>query len=123
VPRKKQGCQMVYFQTPNPNLGNYWRALEWKMLVLLMAVWNILRPVSYVLWPFHNLVIIWYIFPRFGISYQKIWQPWKEGKERKGCFLIMWPSSTKNNGYVSSSVLPTCLRNLGNVKFNINLMF
>jgi hypothetical protein len=25
-----QGCQMVYFQTKNPNLGNFWRDLEWK---------------------------------------------------------------------------------------------
>jgi hypothetical protein len=28
-----QGCNMVYFQTKNPNLGKFWRALEWKMLV------------------------------------------------------------------------------------------
>jgi hypothetical protein len=26
-----QGCQMVLFQTRNPNLGKFWRALEWKM--------------------------------------------------------------------------------------------
>jgi hypothetical protein len=25
-----QGCQMVYFQTKNPNLGKFWRALDWK---------------------------------------------------------------------------------------------
>jgi hypothetical protein len=24
----KQGCQMVSFQTKNPNLGKFWRALE-----------------------------------------------------------------------------------------------
>jgi hypothetical protein len=29
----KQGCQVVYFQTKNPNLGKFWRALEYKMLV------------------------------------------------------------------------------------------
>jgi hypothetical protein len=28
-----QGCQMVYFQTKNPNLGEFWRASEWEMLV------------------------------------------------------------------------------------------
>jgi hypothetical protein len=27
-----QGCQMVYFETKNPYLGTFWRALEWKML-------------------------------------------------------------------------------------------
>jgi hypothetical protein len=30
--RSIQGCQMVYFQTKNPNLGTFWRALKWKML-------------------------------------------------------------------------------------------
>jgi hypothetical protein len=33
-----QGCQMVYFQTKNPNLGRFWRALDWKK--------------GYISWPF-----------------------------------------------------------------------
>jgi hypothetical protein len=24
----EQGCQMVYFQTKNPNLGKFWRGME-----------------------------------------------------------------------------------------------
>jgi hypothetical protein len=36
-----QGCQMVYFQTKNTNLGKIWGALEWKMLLYLMTIWNI----------------------------------------------------------------------------------
>jgi hypothetical protein len=36
-----QGCQMVYFQTKNHNWGNIWRALEWKMLLYFMTIWNI----------------------------------------------------------------------------------
>jgi hypothetical protein len=28
-----QGCQMVYLQPKNSNLGRFWRALQWKMLV------------------------------------------------------------------------------------------
>jgi hypothetical protein len=28
-----QGCQMVYFQTKNYNLGKFGRALDWKMLL------------------------------------------------------------------------------------------
>jgi hypothetical protein len=28
-----RGCRMAYFQTKNPNLGKFWRVLEWKMLV------------------------------------------------------------------------------------------
>jgi hypothetical protein len=39
-----QGCQMVYFRTKNPSLGKFWRALELKMLLHLMTIWNILWP-------------------------------------------------------------------------------
>jgi hypothetical protein len=39
-----QGCQMVYFQTKNPNLGKFWMDLEWKMLLYFMTIWNILGP-------------------------------------------------------------------------------
>jgi hypothetical protein len=31
----RPGCQMVCFQTKNPNLGNFWSALDWKMLIYL----------------------------------------------------------------------------------------
>jgi hypothetical protein len=30
--RSYQGCQMVYFQTKNPNLGKRFRVLQWKRL-------------------------------------------------------------------------------------------
>jgi hypothetical protein len=39
-----QGCQMVCFQTKNPNLGKFWRVLQWKILVYFMTIWSILRP-------------------------------------------------------------------------------
>jgi hypothetical protein len=39
-----RGCQMVYFQTKNPNFGKFLRALEWKMLIYFMTIWNILWP-------------------------------------------------------------------------------
>jgi hypothetical protein len=38
-----QGCQMVCFQTKNPNFGKFWMALEWKTIVYFMVIWNILR--------------------------------------------------------------------------------
>jgi hypothetical protein len=38
----EQGCQMVCFQTKNPNLGKFWRVLHWKMLVYFMETWSIL---------------------------------------------------------------------------------
>jgi hypothetical protein len=28
------------FQTKNPNLGKFWRALEWKSLLHSIATWN-----------------------------------------------------------------------------------
>jgi hypothetical protein len=54
---------MVCFQTKNPNLGTFWRALKWKMQVYFRVIWNI--------WPFGNVGAIWYIFPRFGILCQE----------------------------------------------------
>jgi hypothetical protein len=36
-----QGCQMVCFQTKNPNLGKFSRVLDWKMFIYYMAIWNI----------------------------------------------------------------------------------
>jgi hypothetical protein len=35
-------CQMAYFQTKNPNLGKFWKDLQWEMLVYFMAIWYIL---------------------------------------------------------------------------------
>jgi hypothetical protein len=32
---------MVCFQTKNPNLGKFWIALYWKMLIYFMAICNI----------------------------------------------------------------------------------
>jgi hypothetical protein len=36
----KQGCQMVHFQTKNPNLGKFWKVLQWKMAVLSILLPN-----------------------------------------------------------------------------------
>jgi hypothetical protein len=64
-----QGCQLVYLSTKNPYLDTFWRALEWKLLVNLMAIKNILA-IRYILWPccifcghLVYFVVIWYIFP------------------------------------------------------------
>jgi hypothetical protein len=42
--RRIKGCQLVYFQTKNPNLVKFWRFLQCKMFVYFMAFWSILRP-------------------------------------------------------------------------------
>jgi hypothetical protein len=39
----RQSCQMVCFQTKNPNLGKFWLVLQYKMLVYFMVTWTILR--------------------------------------------------------------------------------
>jgi hypothetical protein len=72
-----QGCQMVSFQTKNINLGKFWRAIDWKMFMYFMAIWNILQT----FWIFYDhLVHFMFIFgPFFRFWYhmpRKIWQPW-----------------------------------------------
>jgi hypothetical protein len=59
-----QGCQMVYFQTKNPNSGKFCRFLRWKMSVYFMAIWSILRP-------FGIMYVYLVYFSRFGILYQE----------------------------------------------------
>jgi hypothetical protein len=62
-----QGCQMVYFQPQNPNSGQFWRALEWKMTTLRQFVQ--FNTVWYSLWSFGMFFPFWYIWTK------KIWQP------------------------------------------------
>jgi hypothetical protein len=52
----EQGCQMAYFPTKDPNLGKFWRALEWKMLVYFIVIWNILLPFGIF---YRHLVLLW----------------------------------------------------------------
>jgi hypothetical protein len=79
---RSQCCQMAHFQTRNPNLSKFWRALHG-------ICWYISGPfgifygyfgIFYVhLVPF---VFIWYIFSGFGITYlEKSGNP---GSERSG---------------------------------------
>jgi hypothetical protein len=58
-----QGCQMVCFQTKNPNLGKFWRVLDWKMCIYFMAIWNILWRFGTFCIHLVHFVFIWYIFP------------------------------------------------------------
>jgi hypothetical protein len=57
---------MVYLQTKNPNLGKFWRALDWKMLIHFMSIWNALLTfgIFYDLWN----MFAWYIFSGFVIG-------------------------------------------------------
>jgi hypothetical protein len=57
-----QGCQMIYFQTENPNLGKFWSMLQWKTLVNFIATWSKLRPIGLFYGHLIYFVVIWYIF-------------------------------------------------------------
>jgi hypothetical protein len=66
-----QGCQMVCFQTKNPNLGKFWWVMLCKIfgifrnyLLYFTAIGNILCPFGIFC---GNLVL----FPRFGILDQE----------------------------------------------------
>jgi hypothetical protein len=67
----KQGCQMVCFQTKNPNSGEFLRGLLRKILVYFMTIRSILRPLEIFYGHLVYFVVIWYIFPRFGILDQE----------------------------------------------------
>jgi hypothetical protein len=65
-PALMQGCQMVCFQTENPDL-----VLDGKMLLYFIAIWNILRRLDIFYGPLVMLVSFGIFFPRIGIFYQK----------------------------------------------------
>jgi hypothetical protein len=72
-----QGCQMVCFQTKNPNLSKFWRVKHWGMLVYFTDTWSILRSlVICILWTF-GIVCgkLEYLFPFWYFVPRKIWQP------------------------------------------------
>jgi hypothetical protein len=69
----KPGCQMVYFQTENPNEGKIWRFLQLKMMVHFTTVWSIL-PLFGI---FYGHLVHFSRFGRYAVL-SKIWQPWYE---------------------------------------------
>jgi hypothetical protein len=62
---------MVFFQTRNRNLGKIWMVLQWKLSVYFMDIWSILRPFYIFRGNLVYFVVIWYIFPGFGLLYQE----------------------------------------------------
>jgi hypothetical protein len=45
--------------------------VQWKFFAYFKTIWFILRPLKIVYGHLVYLVVIWYIFPRFGILYQE----------------------------------------------------
>jgi hypothetical protein len=62
---------MVYFQTKNTNLGKFWRFLDGKMLLYVMAICNILRTFGLFYDNSVHIVFIWYVFFGLGIMHQE----------------------------------------------------
>jgi hypothetical protein len=62
---------MVCFLTQNPNLGKFWRALYWKILIYCMPIWISLQTFGIFYDHLLHFVFIWYIFSSFGIMYQE----------------------------------------------------
>jgi hypothetical protein len=61
-PHPIQGCQMVYFQTKNPNLGKFWRVLQWQDICTLWTFGIFYSQLLY-------FMAIWYILWLFGIYF------------------------------------------------------
>jgi hypothetical protein len=55
-------CQMVYFQTRNPNLGKFCRVLQWEILAYFIAIWSIFRPYRNMF--YSTFAFFWYIVPQ-----------------------------------------------------------
>jgi hypothetical protein len=66
-----QGCQMVSFQTKNPTSGKIERALDWKMLIYFMSIWNILWTFGMFYDPLVHLCSFGTFFSGFGIMYRE----------------------------------------------------
>jgi hypothetical protein len=64
---------MVLSQTKNPNLGKFWRAFEWKMLVYLMTIGNIIWPLGIIYSRFSLLSYgiffpFWYVWTKKNLA-------------------------------------------------------
>jgi hypothetical protein len=51
--------------------SQFWRVLLWKISVYFMTIRSILRPLEILYGHLLYFVVIWYIFPRFGILDQE----------------------------------------------------
>jgi hypothetical protein len=66
-----QVAVVPYFQTKNINLGKFLRVFQWKTSVYLMDILCNLLPFDILYDHLVYFVVIWYIFPRFGMQYKE----------------------------------------------------
>jgi hypothetical protein len=62
---------MVLFSNQNPDLGKFWKALDWKKIDIFLAICNILRTSGIFFDHLVHFVSMWYIFFSFGIMDQE----------------------------------------------------
>jgi hypothetical protein len=73
---------MVCFQTRHPNLGKFWRLLQWKMLVYFMDTCGPFYGLCYSLWTFGIVCgILVYVFPYWYLYQEKSGNPVQEDDE------------------------------------------
>jgi hypothetical protein len=62
---------MVSLRTKNPKLGMFCRTLEWKLLLKILVISNILQPLDIFYGHLVHFAVFWYIFSRFGRLYRE----------------------------------------------------
>jgi hypothetical protein len=102
---------MVYFQTKNPNLGKFLRALDWKRLIYFMASWNILLSFGKFYDHLLHFALIRYIFSSFGITNQeKSGNPDRKAQAKaKPCTAALLKSGTCFGGHWDCPILCVCI--------------
>jgi hypothetical protein len=76
-------CQMVYFQTKNPNLGKFWRALDLQKCIHFTDIWDLLRSLG-------TFCVHLVHFSNFGIMDQeKSGNPGRRRKKRKSIIAFL----------------------------------
>jgi hypothetical protein len=60
-------ARVQIFKPKNPNLGKFWRVLQWKMFGYVMAIWPILQSFGIFCCHLVYFMVIWYIFHIFGM--------------------------------------------------------
>jgi hypothetical protein len=68
---------MVCFQTQNPNLGKFWRTLEWKILLYFTAIWYLIGNLVY----FNHVLVC---CTTKNLETVKDWPAYLRGRRRMG---------------------------------------
>jgi hypothetical protein len=77
---QEQRCQIL--KQKNPNLGKFWKVLQWKMLVFVTAILSILRPKWYNFVHYAKFCAHLVYFSRFGMLYRE-----KSGNPAKDLYI------------------------------------